>query len=52
MNTKPRKRVAKTKITISERPLDALKPSDRPWIAWDDKLTGSSAGCTPPASSP
>ena len=34
------KRVAKTKLTITKRAVDALKPADKPWIAWDDKLTG------------
>ena len=38
--TKPGKRVAKTKITINKRAVDALKPGDKPWIAWDDRLTG------------
>ena len=37
---KPGKRVAKTKLTITKRAVDALKPADKPWIAWDDKLTG------------
>ena len=36
----PGKRVAKTKLTITKRAVDALKPADKPWIAWDDKLTG------------
>ena len=38
--SKPGKRVAKTKLTITKRAIDALKPADKPWIAWDDKLTG------------
>ena len=38
--SKPGKRVAKTKLTITKRAVDALKPADKPWIAWDDKLTG------------
>ena len=37
---KPGKRIAKTKLTITKRAVDALKPADKPWIAWDDKLTG------------
>ena len=40
MKTKPGKRIAKTKITINKRAVDALKPGDKPWIAWDDRLTG------------
>ena len=30
----------KIKLTITKRTVDALKPADKPWIAWDDKLTG------------
>ena len=37
---KPGKRLAKTKLTITKRAVDLLKPADTPWIAWDDKLTG------------
>ena len=28
------------KLTLSKRSVDALEPADKPWIAWDDKLTG------------
>ena len=38
--SKPGKRVAKTKLTITKRAIDVLKPAEKPWIAWDDKLTG------------
>ena len=34
------KRTAKLKLTLTKRTVDALKPEDKPWIAWDDKLTG------------
>ena len=34
------KRIAKVKLTLSKRTVDALQPEDKPWIAWDDKLTG------------
>ena len=34
------KRTARVKLTLSKRTVDALEPQDRPWIAWDDKLTG------------
>jgi len=27
-------------LTLTKRTVDALKPQDKPWIAWDDKLTG------------
>ena len=35
-----RKRVARVKLTLTKRTVEALKPADRPWTAWDDKLTG------------
>ncbi|MDE0031808.1 MAG: integrase family protein [Deltaproteobacteria bacterium] len=34
------KLMAKVKLTLSKRTVDALEPEDKPWIAWDDKLTG------------
>jgi len=34
------KRVARVKIAISKRTVDALEPAEREWIAWDDRLTG------------
>ena len=34
------KRIARTKLTLTKRSVDALDPADRPWIAWDDKLVG------------
>ena len=34
------KLVAKVKLTLTKRTVDALEPEDKPWIAWDDKLTG------------
>ena len=37
---RPGKRLAKTRLTITKRAVDALEPADKPWIAWDDKLTG------------
>jgi len=36
----PGKRVARVKITIARRAIDSLKPDPKPWIAWDDRLTG------------
>ena len=36
----PGKRVARVKLTIAKRAIDSFEPADRPWIAWDDKLTG------------
>ena len=37
---KTRKRMAKARLTLTKRSVDGLQPSARPWIAWDDKLTG------------
>ena len=34
------KRVARTRLTLTEPAVEALKPGDRPWTAWDDRLTG------------
>ena len=34
------KRTARVKLTLSKRTVDALDSEDKPWIAWDDKLTG------------
>ena len=36
----PGKKTAKRKLTLGKRTVEALKPADRPFIAWDDKLTG------------
>ena len=40
MKHAPGKRVARVKITIAKRAIDSLKPDQKPWIAWDDRLTG------------
>ena len=34
------KRVALNKLTLTKRAVEAMEPADKPWIAWDDKLTG------------
>ena len=34
------KRVARTRLTLNKRSVDALRPADKSWIAWDDRLTG------------
>ena len=34
------KRTAKVKLTLTKSSVESLEPSARPWIAWDDKLTG------------
>ena len=34
------KRTAKVKLTLTKRTVEALEPADKPWIAWDDRLTG------------
>ena len=36
----PGKRTARVKLTIARRAIDGFKPADKPWIAWDDRLTG------------
>ncbi len=37
---KTRKRMANVRLTLTKRSVEGLLPSARPWIAWDDKLTG------------
>ena len=34
------KNTARVKLTLSKRTVDALEPQDKPFIAWDDRLTG------------
>ncbi len=34
------KLTARVKLTLTKRTVDALEPDGKPWIAWDDKLTG------------
>ena len=40
MTQTSRKRIAKTKLTLTKRTVESLKPGAKPWIAWDDRLTG------------
>ncbi|MXY33303.1 MAG: DUF4102 domain-containing protein [Boseongicola sp. SB0664_bin_43] len=39
-NLNSAKRVARVKVTLTKRSVDALEPEDKSWIAWDDRLTG------------
>ena len=39
-NLKSAKRVARVKLTLTKRTVDALEPEDKSWIAWDDRLVG------------
>ncbi len=34
------KRVALNRLSLTRRAIEAMKPRERPWVAWDDKLTG------------
>ena len=34
------KRIAKVRLTLTKRTVEALELADKPWIAWDDRLTG------------
>ena len=34
------KRVALNKLSLTRRSIEAMKPREKPWVAWDDKLTG------------
>ena len=40
MSTNAGKRIARIKLTLNKKSVDALKPADKPFIAWDDRLTG------------
>ena len=40
MSTPTGKRTALRKITLNNRNVEALVPEDRPYIVWDDRLTG------------
>ena len=34
------KRTARVRTTLTKRTVEALKPAEKSWIAWDEKLTG------------
>ena len=34
------KRIAKVRLTLTKRTVEAMEPTDKPWIAWDDRLIG------------
>ena len=40
MSTQPRKRTANLKVTLNKRNVESLKSAEKPFIAWDDKLSG------------
>ena len=40
MENRTAKRTARVKLSLTKRTVDALEPQDKPWIAWDDRLTG------------
>ena len=40
MNRTTGKRTARVKLTLNKRTVESLTPAGKPWIAWDDKLTG------------
>ena len=40
LETATAKRTARLKTTLTKRTVEALKPDEKPWIAWDDRLTG------------
>ncbi|MDE3260744.1 MAG: integrase family protein [Acidobacteriota bacterium] len=40
MPTTRHKRIAKVKVTLTRRTIEALMPQARPWIAWDTDVTG------------
>ena len=40
MSTQSGKRTANIKLTLNKRSVEALCPAEKPFIAWDDRLTG------------
>ncbi|MXY66912.1 MAG: DUF4102 domain-containing protein [Gammaproteobacteria bacterium] len=34
------KRVAQIRVSLTKRAVESMEPADRPYIAWDDRLTG------------
>ena len=40
MPTTPGKRIAKRKLTLNQRSVESLRATEKPWIAWDDRLIG------------
>ena len=40
MSTLIGNRTANLKMTLTKRAVEALVPADKPFIAWDDRLTG------------
>ena len=40
IETHTAKRTARLRTSLTKRTVEALKPDLRPWIAWDDRLTG------------
>ena len=43
------KRTAKVRTTLTKRTVEALKPAEKSWIAWDDKSDGVSASASSPS---
>ena len=40
MEKRTNKRIAKVRLTLTKRNVEALEPTAKPWIAWDDRLSG------------
>ena len=49
MSTLTGKRIASRKAHITKRSVDALQPGEKPYIAWDDRLTGFGVRVLPSA---
>ena len=49
MSTLTGKRIASRKAHITKRSVDALQPAEKPYIAWDDRLTGFGVRVLPSA---
>ena len=40
METRKEKRTAKVRLMLTKRTVEGLEPTAKPWIAWDNKVTG------------
>ena len=40
MELRKEKRTAKVRLTLTKRTVEGLEPTAKPWIAWDNKVTG------------
>ena len=52
METRKEKRTAKVRLTLAKRTVEGLEPTAKPWIAWDNKVTGFGVQIQPSGTKP